>query len=567
MSTPKPRNLGSIYTPKEHAQLLVQWAVRNKQDRVLDLGVGEGVFTFLTFERLQKLGASPSAAGNQIYGSEIDKQTFQSFTNHVKQRKACFPHVVEGDFLSSTFPQVDAVLGNPPYVRRSAIAKFDKIQKRNGVGSTTYDISRLSDLYMYFLMRGASSLKVGGRLAVITADTWLNVRYGKAFKTLLDQEFDVDSLISFDKAIFPNTQVKPVLLFATKTNSKSRRRRVWFIRAKNGLPPASLLKVVRRKSDEQFDAIIQKVTSAQLEPSDTWSKFFACADLVKDIASNRLMTKFTNQFQSQVGVQTLANDFFVLSSNQASELKIETRFLVPFAHSSHRYKTPVITKNTVATHFLFCCSETKRALRDTNAIRYIKAGERKEVLVRGKGTSVIGYQNKQRIQKDRRPRWYDLGTALEKRERPLILLPRVFSRTFQVTLNEAALVAGEPFIECTPNENLRNDLDLCLAILTNSLVELLVRSSSQLYGGGAYTVSPRRLKEIPVINLNLIREDEKECLRAAYRKYVGTSPHKRSIIDDALYDVLKLSRTVQKQIAKALQELVNLSTITKAGQT
>lgn len=396
MSTPKPRNLGSIYSPKEHALLLVKWAVRNKHDRVLDLGVGEGVFTFLTFERLQKLGASPSAAGNQIYGSEIDKATFQSFTKHAEERNAYLPFVVKGDFLSMGFPQVDAVLGNPPYVRRSAISKFDKIQKRNGDGSSTYEISRLSDLYMYFLMRAASSLKVGGRLAVVTADTWLNVRYGKAFKTLLDQEFDINNLISFDKAIFPTAQVKPVLLFATKTNSKSRQRRVWFIRAKNGLPPANLLKIVRRRSDKQVDATIQKVISAHLDPSDTWSKYFASADLVKDIASNRLMTKFTNHFQSQVGVQTLANDFFVLSCEQAAALKIEARFLVPFAHSSQRYKTPVIEKNTVATHFLFCCSETKRALKDTNAIKYIKAGEKKEVPIRGKGTSVIGYQNKQR---------------------------------------------------------------------------------------------------------------------------------------------------------------------------
>jgi hypothetical protein len=560
----KPRNLGSIYTPVEFARLLVEWGIRDKRDKVLDLGVGEGVFTFLAFERLQKLGASSGAASNQLYGSEIHVPTFQTFTEHAEERNVAFPYIQPGNFLTREFPEVDSVLGNPPYVRRSAIKDFDELSRLKVTVFNEYEVSRLSDLYIYFLLRAASTLKVGGRLAVITADTWLNVRYGEEFKRILVDSFAIETIISFDRAVFPDAQVKPALLFATKTKSTSVRRSVWFIRAQNGLPPTDLLPLVNRRYSNLSDTTVAKIELRDLDASDTWGKHFNSSDLIKEITSHTLMTKLQDQFRTHIGVQTLANDFFVLSSEQISSLQIENRFLVPFAHSSQCYKVPVIKKLAVATHFLFYCSDTKSELYGTKALRYIEAGEKKEVPVRGKGTFVIGYQNKKRIKTDRRPHWYDLRTALEKRKRGMILLPRVFSRNFQIVWNQAGFVAGEPFIECTPKSEFESDLELYLAVLTNSLTELFIRIQSQLYGGGAHTVSPRRLREIPIVNLKLLTENQKELLRQAYRQYITTAVRDRSIIDRVLYKILKLEVSSQNQIAEALKDLLKLSTTAKA---
>jgi hypothetical protein len=560
----KPRNLGSIYTPVEFARLLVEWGIRNKRDNVLDLGVGEGVFTFLAFERLQKLGATSEAASNQLYGSEIHAPTFKKFIKHAEERNVTFPHIQRDNFLIRNFPEVDSVIGNPPYVRRSAIKNFGELSRCNDSAFDEYDVSRLSDLYIYFLLCAVSNLKIGGRLAIITADTWLNVRYGETFKRVLADSFAIESLISFDRAVFPDAQVKPVLLFATKTKSASARRNVWFIRAQNGLPPIDLLPLVKRRYSNLSDTSITKTKLRGLETSDTWGKHFKSPELIKEIASNELMTKLQNQFKTHIGVQTLANDFFVLSSEQVYSLQIENRFLIPFAHSSQCYKAPLIEKLAVPTRFLFYCSDTKLELWGTRALAYIEEGEKKEVLVRGKGSYVIGYQNKIRIQKDRRPHWYDLRTDLEKRERALILLPRVFSRNFQVVWNQAAFIAGDPFIECAPKNDFEGDLELCLAVLTNSLTELFVRVQSQLYGGGAHTVSPRRIKEIPVVNLKRIAEYQKELLRQAYRTYINATVHDRSIIDRVLYDILQLDASTQTQITETLKDLVKLSTTAKA---
>lgn len=561
----KPRNLGSIYTPPEFARPLIEWGVSDKNDKVVDLGLGEGVFTFLAVERLTALGASPKAACSQIYSNEIDAPTYEKFLLLSDQQNLSFPNIYLDNLMTRDLPQVNTVTGNPPYVRRTAISDFESIYEVTEVDNPT--VSRLSDLYIYFLLRAMSKLCPGGRLAVITADTWLNVRYGEAFKKALKDNFNIESLISFDRAVFPNAQVKPVLLFAKKKVDRLSRKNIWFIRAQNGLVPNQLLPLVKRQSTVVKNTLVVKVKPQHLQPSDTWSRYFQQQALLQTLVSHPLMTRFQTQFKSRIGIQTLANDFFVLSEKQITDLQIEQTYLRPFAHSSQSYRRPVIEASTKATHFLFYCSRYKNALHGTKALKYIQAGEKKVVPVRGKDATVVGYHNKDRIKRDRRPRWYDLQTRLDTRSAAVVLLPRVFSRNFQVSRNDAGVLAGEPFIECAPKDELAGDLDLSLALLSNSIFEIFVRVSSQLYGGGACTVSPERLKDTRILNAAELGEQPKSLLRDAYRTYISNDKHDRSIIDTAMYDILELSTTDRKQVSEILKTLVVISTTANTKPT
>src|ERR1700687_4182131 len=65
----QPRNLGSIYTPRDFAQFLTSWAIRSPEHKVLDIGIGEGVFVFAAYERLKELGARKIDAQQQLYGA------------------------------------------------------------------------------------------------------------------------------------------------------------------------------------------------------------------------------------------------------------------------------------------------------------------------------------------------------------------------------------------------------------------------------------------------------------------------------------------------------------------
>jgi methylase of polypeptide subunit release factors len=136
---------------------------------VLDIGVGEGVFTFAAHDRLVNLGASVSNAQHQIYGTEIYRPAYNAFIRQAAQFQLNFPNIHQANFFSTDFPAIDVALGNPPYVRRILIRNINGVRKKVLASSTTIneqELSRLTDLYIYFLLQASSLLREGGRLAV-----------------------------------------------------------------------------------------------------------------------------------------------------------------------------------------------------------------------------------------------------------------------------------------------------------------------------------------------------------------------------------------------------------------
>ena len=354
----EPVNNGRIYTPKPVAEFLTDWAIKSPQDRVLDLGIGPGAFVFQAHKRLQALGCGARDASQQIYGTEIDDVAWSNFNSSAASMGFSFPNITKGDFFNSEISNVDAVIGNPPYVRRYEIDNVDDIRRKTlGDMVDASNISRLTDLYVYFLLRSMQFLREDGRLAVITADSWLNVGYGKILKESLIEEFTIEKLISIDRPVFADAQVKPVLLLATKSRSKKR----WnceFVRVKNGLSFSDLPGHLNRESAHK-DIQHATVPSKLLAPENIWSIHFKAPELYDEITSHHLFTPLDKIARAQIGHQTLAKDFFVLTREKARKHGIEERFLAPLAQSALYLDHPVISRKQQIRFRLFYCSLQK----------------------------------------------------------------------------------------------------------------------------------------------------------------------------------------------------------------
>jgi adenine-specific DNA-methyltransferase len=319
---------GSIYTPIEFTNLLASWAIREKTDSILDVGVGEGAITFASLRRLLAIGADKISAQNQIYGSEIDLSAFKNFTELANKDNCVFPNIQPINFFESVFPDVNVVIGNPPFVRRSKIANFDLVRNntllKNNFGEI--ELSGLSDLYIYFLLKACSKLKQGGRLAVITSDSWLNARYGKQFKNYLKQNFEVEHLVSFDRNIF-HADVRGVITFATKKTPSVSESKTYFVRVRNGLPAEEVLKVLYEPKFKLKDVDVVSVQSNELTPEEMWGIKFKSPGVYKKIFENEKLVPVSEVAKTRIGLQTLAKDFFVLATADAEALKIEKKFL------------------------------------------------------------------------------------------------------------------------------------------------------------------------------------------------------------------------------------------------
>src|SRR5690606_18116574 len=142
------------------------------------------------------------------------------------------------------------------------------------------DLKNLSDLYIYFILHAATMLRPGGRLCVVTADPWLNVGYGRTLKTYLHKNFSIDNLLTLDRRLFPNADVRAVILHATKLGMGfSPSPITTFTRVHNGL---SVERIPIYSSNSK--AIVQDVSEIHVSRDDLsikqqWGIYFKIGSL------------------------------------------------------------------------------------------------------------------------------------------------------------------------------------------------------------------------------------------------------------------------------------------------
>ena len=104
-----------------------------------------------------------------------------------------------GDSVRSiALDEVDAVVGNPPYIRQESINKVDKDNYRNlhemeWPGQT--GLSGRSDIYAYFFSHAAHLLKPGGYLGFVTSIGWLDTEYGFRLQEFFLRNFRIVAVI------------------------------------------------------------------------------------------------------------------------------------------------------------------------------------------------------------------------------------------------------------------------------------------------------------------------------------------------------------------------------------
>ncbi len=557
LSEKMARILGSVYTPPDYAQFLTSWAIQYPRDKVLDVGIGEGVFTFAAYHRLVELGALPAEAQGQLFGAEIDATTYNKFSELARSTSINFSNMHNANFFDINFPPVDAIVGNPPYVRRIYIENVDKIRLRvleKNLEAGDLNMTRMTDLYIYFLLQALPMLKPGGRLAVITSDPWLNASYGEGFKKYLQKHFRIETLITLDRRVFEDAQVKPVLILATKKEIIDTDWYIQFIRVKNGQPIGSLQRSLQDPNGENTDITCSTIRGSALNPSTPWSVHFKAPEVYEEFESHSLMTRMANVAATRIGIQTLAKEFFVLTPEQVKAAQLETEFLEPLAQSIRYFREPIIYSGTKSPFYLFCCAKSKEELRGTYALDYILQGEATRVEVRGKGIAVFGYHNKERMKRSNRRYWYDLRSSVERRGCASILIPRLIYRTFNVIWNKAKFVPGELFIEFLPHTEI--DIEVYLAILTSSVSEVMLRIHAQVYGGGTYNIGPGQIKNVPVLNVGLLTSQQKEALKQSYSQYLSDKKHDRSVIDTVICQILGYGDRERLKLREVLDDLL-----------
>jgi hypothetical protein len=514
--------------------------------------VGEGRFVFDVYDRLLDLGASKDDARDQIYGTDIDEDAVATLQASAKTKiDAEFPHIGGENLFETHFPEVDALVGNPPYVIRHRFENAEDIIEK----FSQYDFSDQSDLYVYFLLQATEFLAPGGKMAMIVSNSWMKCKYGETFKRFLLNEFYVHGLVGFRKRVFGDLSNSVCILAEKRPNTirMPADNDVWFIQADN----TDVFDDSKGRSlNDLTDAAVQSAEVPQytLNPEDYWDIWLRAPDVLEVIKQNKKFCPLSEFAIPMIGVQTFARDFYILSKDDAARSDIEDEFLRTIAYSPRDHSSSMIRAEDCS-YRLFWCPSSKNELEGTAALEYIHAAENQTVEKRYSDETYDGLHNKARICSANRNPWYDITDEAKRRLPSEILLPRRVYENYTAIWNADGVVPNENFLATSVEET--RYLKPLLCYLNSQLGELTLRLAGQVYGGGVCDLNVSSSKNIQTINLDTCSGTELKILADAFDEFVESRD--RKILDEAVYLVLGFSDTEQREIHQALDLVIEES--------
>ena len=132
-------------------------------------------------------------------------------------------------------PELDAVVGNPPYVRQEKVEKQDKARFAQIASDAWPDLrfSGRSDLHCYFWPAATRLLKPDGYFGFLTSSSWMDVEYGFALQGWMLRHFRILAVMeSAAEPWFEDARVKTCITILQRCDDEARRmaNRVRFVR-------------------------------------------------------------------------------------------------------------------------------------------------------------------------------------------------------------------------------------------------------------------------------------------------------------------------------------------------
>ena len=222
------RRFGQFYTSPDVVDLINAFCIRKPEDRVLDPACGGGTFLVRAYSRKRALAQSSGGAPrsherllDEILGVDIAAFPAQLSTINLAVRHLSdepnYPLVARDSFFNAQqgnplynrplsdgleqripLEEVDAVVGNPPYIRQESIGSVDKANyaelfRREWPGQTK--LSGRSDIYAYFFTHAANLLSPGGYLGFVTSIGWLDTEYGFRLQEFFLRNFRIVAVV------------------------------------------------------------------------------------------------------------------------------------------------------------------------------------------------------------------------------------------------------------------------------------------------------------------------------------------------------------------------------------
>jgi adenine-specific DNA-methyltransferase len=512
------KRYGQFFTPEPIAQLMVEWIAKVTPKAVLDPAVGPGIFLRLTRKQ---------CSNAKLVGVELDSTAFSAAKLALTGDRV---ELVHHDFLTwQSDGTYDGVLANPPYLRHHDINYssdiYAEIGRRSGVV-----LSKLSNIYVLFVLEICRRLRPGGRAAVIVPGEWTNANFGMALKQFLLSHGYLHGLVYFSnlsEQFEDALTTASILLLEKSTVGEGRREFIDSYFVERGAETDHLRRAIFDGARDSAGIVYRRFESQEVIGLDKWDK------VLKDGAPVHVpgFVRVSGLATTRRGIATGANEFFHVTDSAVETHQLQRRNLKSCVGRADDVKGLIFTSKD----FAEVRGKSSRAwllsfeaVPDAAEQRYLDSG-------------IATGLNKRFLLAGRRP-WYSM-----ERRAPAPIWAAVFGRkSLRFVYNEAEVSNLTTFHCVYPT---RTDALYCRALvacLNSRVVQGLAEHQRRVYGAGLMKFEPKDLLAILVPNIdraphNLLVELSNLLgeLDASVRARVAASDDLVSRLDSLVQQVAK----------------------------
>jgi hypothetical protein len=258
--SPEERHrFGQHFTGPEAVDLINAFCIRKADASVLDPSCGSGSFLVRAYYRKKAMDKrrDHTAMLGDLFGCDVALYPAHLATLNLAAREindeANYPRIARDSFFDInpkkkfceipihakkadanggfkkvpvTIDSLDAVVGNPPYVRQEKIDKKEKPRiaalMDDAFKGTVF--SGRADYHCYFWPHAARLLKEGAWFGFLTSAQWLDVDYGFALQKWMLQHFKIVAILeSSVERWFPDARVKTCITILQRCASERER--------------------------------------------------------------------------------------------------------------------------------------------------------------------------------------------------------------------------------------------------------------------------------------------------------------------------------------------------------
>ncbi len=211
MNPLRQRAIGAYYTPDDASTWLAEWLINDDVKTILEPSSGDGSFVNACLAvadrrdldvRIHAVELDPSALATLVADERVSK------TNR--------------DFHDVEPFAVDAVIGNPPFVRLRHLADGSSEVALAAGGRAGVAVDPAGSTWLSFAVHAATFLRPGGRLALVLPADALYVRYARPFWAFMAARFGALRVVRCRERIFPDLLQDVVLLLADQAGSATK---------------------------------------------------------------------------------------------------------------------------------------------------------------------------------------------------------------------------------------------------------------------------------------------------------------------------------------------------------